>query len=145
MNRTAGLMLLRMRKSADQPGTCGWPMGAVAAVLLVGFAPPAGGFELVGWEWSFQQQPIEGRFVFCKTNAPAGASQTIREAAAKWQDSKVKFTFAPDACPEAPPPNYIEFGALADSTKTAETSYPNEPGTTKMQKCAIRFNRAKSW
>jgi hypothetical protein len=145
MKRAAGSMHSRIRKSADDSGIFVWTSGAIATVLLMGFAPAAGGFELLGWDWSFQKQPIEGRFVLCKTNAPVGAAQIIRDAAAKWQYSKLRFSFAPDACPGPPPPNYIEFGPLADSGKTAETSSPNEPGTTKMQKCAIRFNSVKSW
>jgi hypothetical protein len=82
MIHAAGSMLSLMRKSMERSGICGLRV-AISATLLNGFVPAAGSFELVGWDWSFQKQPIEGRFVFCKTNAPEGASQTIRNAAAK--------------------------------------------------------------
>lgn len=132
-----------MRNSAGRQGISGKTTAAIAAVVLIGFAPAAGGFELLGWDWSFQKSPIEGRFVFCKTNAPAGASQAIRDAAAKWNYAKFKFSFDADACLSSPPPNYIEFGTVNEVA--AVTDSPNEPGTKRMKKCAIRFNRAKNW
>jgi hypothetical protein len=143
MTRAVGSMLLRKHKSVDRSVICGWATAVISIVLLIGLAPAAGGFELVGWDWSFQKQPVEGRFVFCKTNAPAGVSQVIRDAAAKWSYAKFKFSFDADACLASPPPNYIEFGALNEVP--AITDFPNEPGTKKMRKCVIRYNSAKNW
>jgi hypothetical protein len=124
-------------------GVRGWTIGAMAIALFIGFAPAAHGFELVDWDWSFQKQPVEGRFVFCNANAPAGASQAIRDAAAKWNYAKFRFSFDADACPASPPQNYVEFGAVKEVA--AVTDFPNEPGTKKMKKCTIRFNSAKDW
>jgi hypothetical protein len=143
MKRREASILSRIRNSAGGQRISGSTSAAIAAVLLIGFAPAAGGFELLGWDWSFQKKPIDGRFVFCKTNAPVGASQSIRDAAAKWNYAKFRFSFDADACLASPPPNYIEFGTVNEVA--AVTDSPNEPGAKRMKKCAIRFNSAKNW
>jgi hypothetical protein len=114
----------RMGKSMARAETYHRTTAAISVVLVISLARVAGAFELVGWDWSFQKQPVEGRFVFCKTNAPAGASQAIRDAAKKWEYAKFKFSFDADACPASPPPNYIEFGAVNEVE--AISDFPND-------------------
>lgn len=119
--------------------------GIACILALVCTATSAFAYKLIGLDWSYQANPITAQFVFCSKNAPAGAAQVIKNAAAKWNYAKFTFKFAADGCPDVRPDNYIEFGVLDDPTKTAETSHPNEPETTHMKKCSIRFNSAKRW
>jgi poly(3-hydroxybutyrate) depolymerase len=108
-------------------------------------ATSAFAFKLIGWDWSHQANPIATQFVFCGKDAPAGAAQVIKNAAAKWNYSKFTFRFSADDCPSTRPDNYIEFSALDDPNKTAENSHPNEGTSTRTKKCALRFNTAKKW
>jgi hypothetical protein len=115
------------------------------ASILIGSSYDVFAYKLLEWDWRYQANPIEGAFVVCTTGAPSGASQVTKDAARKWSYTKFRFTFGVDSCPNSPAANYVEFGALADPGKTAETSTPNEPVTNRMKKCVIRFNVAKSW
>jgi hypothetical protein len=132
----------------------------IAAVLSIGSASAADNYKKLGWDWSFQKKPMAAAFVFCNNkdapkdpSAPADkkdqpwakVSDVIRAAADKWKYSKFQFNFAADDCSRCPPPNYIDFGTLKDTTKQAETTAPNIPGTNKMKKCAIRFNKDTHW
>lgn len=125
----ASALRARTREAATRRGPRAWILAAMAVMPLIALAHAQGqGYALLGRDWSFQKDPIEGRFVFCKTGAPAGASETIRDAAAKWSYAKMKFRFGPDNCPNAPPPNYIDFGALDDPGKTGGNVHPQRTG-----------------
>src|ERR1700731_4173832 len=124
----------------------------IAAVLSVGSASAADPFKPLGWNWSFQKKPMAAAFVFCNNkDAPKAqgtpvdqpwtkVSDVIRAAANTWNYQYFQFNFAADDCSRCPPPNYIEFGTLKDTTLAAETMAPGIPGTKKMKKCTIRFN-----
>ncbi|UCI14721.1 MULTISPECIES: matrixin family metalloprotease [unclassified Mesorhizobium] len=119
----------------------------LAAILTFGSisSNSAAAYEVLGWDWKYQANPIETHFVICENDAPAGASKRIKEAAAKWNYAKLKFVFDDDDCPANPPLNYVEFGELKNPSKTAEADTPNIPATTKMKRCKVRFNKDKFW
>ena len=137
-------------------------------VLLVSSASADDNYKLLDWNWKFQKHPMASSFEYCSTNAPSDPSCARRQANAVGEGARndprrggqvevhekkleerrrriFQFRIASDDCPRCPGLNYIEFGALKDPTKPAETSYPTYRGAAKMKKCAIRFNSTMSW
>lgn len=112
----------------------------------------ASAYEIQGWDWSYQANPIEKEFIICRTGAPANAVQRIKEAANKWSNGKLKFKFGSDQCLTDPPTtkpdgySYISFTDLSDDGETAVTdARPEKIGSSRTVECDIRFNKKKSW
>ncbi|PDS27752.1 hypothetical protein EFQ99_33830 [Rhizobium vallis] len=113
---------------------------ALAATLFS--AAAASAYKLEDWNWKYQANPIEARFVICEQDAPSGAASVIKQAAAKWSYSKLKFSFEANNCPQERPLNYVEFVPL---NVTGLTTAPNELGTHNTKRCLIQFNKSKPW
>jgi Matrixin len=107
-------------------------------------------YELLGWDWRYQNDPMEGKFVICPDEAPVDAIARIKEAASKWGYSKFKFKFDKERCLSDPPTekpdgvNYISFTDLHDGPP-ALTDSRQERGTAKMIECDIRFHVKRNW
>lgn len=96
-------------------------------------------------DWTYQQNPVEQKLMFCDAGAPPGASDIVKTAASAWNYSRFSFTFAPDTCVGSDDFT-IRFGTVSNGTHAAETG-TLVPGTVTNQitKCAMVFDSSRSW
>ncbi|MGH0285949.1 MULTISPECIES: matrixin family metalloprotease [Sinorhizobium] len=113
-------------------------------MLFLITATPASAYKWLEMDWSYQANPVETHFVVCENDAPVGASARIKEAAAKWNYTKLKFVFDEDDCPAQTPKNYVVFDTFPQMN-AAVSDTKNVPATNKMTGCVIHFNKNRFW
>ena len=66
-----------------------------ARPLLVNIVPAAADprYVKIGSDWTYVANPMLYKLEICLENAPAGADQMIKKAAATWSYAKFKFSF----------------------------------------------------
>jgi hypothetical protein len=126
----------------------------ILAMVAISWAGAASAYSLFGADWTHLPAPREVRFVICTAGdgVPAGASATIRSAAALWNTNAIRIRFEPDRClaeyPRVDNVNSIRFaaispGPLTDGHDNAYASRRND--LKRMQECDIVFNITRQW
>ncbi len=120
---------------------------ALAALLWIAMPGSSIAYELFGADWTHMGKPMGEDFVICTQGAPDGAASVIRKAAATWDYTRFRFTFATERCLADPSRkdevNYIDFGPIQDPGETAFALKRNEG--KRLLECDIRFSSARKW
>jgi hypothetical protein len=108
-------------------------------------------YDLFGFDWSYQKNPMQAAFVICEAGAPSGAADRIKQAAAKWNYTKFQFRFDKGRCLVDPPTtkadgiNYISFVDLDKGPPAISDARQEKAGSSKMIECDIRFHSRRKW
>lgn len=123
-------------------------------MVAIFWAGATSAYSLFGADWTHLPGPREVRFVISAAGdgVPAGASATIRSAAALLNTNAIRIRFDPDRClaeyPRVDNVNSIRFadispGPLTDGHNNAYANRRND--LKRMQECDMVFHIARQW